>query len=147
MADNFVLTGTLGGAIGALNADAIAKLNAYQTDGVTHWNPKLDAAEAGQIRAAPNAAAIPAIVRGIKEARLAVFRGLVQGDAGYGASIGALPAAERDLVIDQYYNSGLSAADVIAAYNQHWVHGTEVRRNPRTDAREVTHDGGLTWTA
>ena len=72
---------------------------------------------------------------------------MVQADAGYGASIGALPVAARDLIVDQYYNSGLSAADVIAAYANGWVHGTEVRRNPLTDAREITHDGGLTWTA
>ena len=52
--------------------------------------------------------------------------------------------APQDLIIDQYFGSGLNAADVIAAYNNDWIHGTEVRRNPGTNAREITHDGGTT---
>ena len=66
-----------------------------------------------------------------------------------GANIGGTGAAvaDSDLIIDQYFGSGLNAADVIAAYNNDWIHGTEVRRNPGTDAREITHDGGTTWTA
>ena len=63
-----------------------------------------------------------------------------------GANIGGTGAAVAgsDLIIDQYFGSGLGAADVIAAYNNNWIHGTEVRRNPVGGAREVTHDGGNT---
>ena len=64
--------------------------------------------------------------------------------AGTNADNNLGAGAPQDLIIDQYYNSGLNAADVIAAYNNDWIHGTEVRRNPVGNAREVTHDGGNT---
>ena len=66
------------------------------------------------------------------------------GNAGanLGGTGGAVVGSE--LIILQYFGSGLNAADVVAAYNQNWIHGTEIRRNLDTNAREVTHDGGNT---
>jgi len=51
-------------------------------------------------------------------------------------------ATNSDFIIDQYLGQNLNAADIITAYNNGWVYGQEIRRNPVGNAREVSLDGG-----
>jgi len=64
----------------------------------------------------------------------------VRATGGYGAT-GIPNNAAGDLIIDQYFGQNLNATDVIAAYTQHWIHGTEIRRDGGGN-RQVSLDGG-----
>jgi hypothetical protein len=117
-------------AVGGANltADQVAKANAYQKDAANaQWNPPLSPAERLQITNAANAGAVPAVLNAITNGRFrTAFRAAPNSPGRAGQPLNADNAA-NNFIIDQFDHDHITAADAVAAYNQNWIYGTEIR--------------------
>ena len=80
--------------------------------------------------------ALLATIRGERQ-----FRQAFRADANAPGAL-AVENAANNFIIDQFNHDHITAAEAVAAYNNGWVYGAEIKRVGGGGNRQVSLDGG-----